>query len=1045
MDDREPHPSGGGADRAAEILERALSLEGPSRDALLASACAGDESLREELVSMLAAHDAAVGFLEPRTSIAAGGSSATTSARLPTADGPGVVVGRYQLLDRIGEGGFGVVYLAEQLEPVRRQVALKVIKLGMDTRQVIARFEAERQALAMMDHPSIARVFDAGSTEAGRPYFVMELVKGVPINAYCDAERLDTRQRLQLFVQVCQAIQHAHQKGVIHRDIKPSNVLVTMQDGAAVPKVIDFGIAKATNAELTERTIFTEQRQMVGTPAYMSPEQAGVSGLDIDTRSDVYSLGVLLYELLTGTTPFDTRKLLSAGFDEMVRIIREEEPVRPSTRFSTLGDSGTRVAEQRHTDTHRLQTMLRGDLDWIVMKCLEKDRSRRYETASALAADVHRHLNDEPILAGAPSAAYRLRKFVRRYRGAVIAASIVTVTLVVGLAGTSLGLAWALRERARATIEAQNARLAEAEQRRLASAEQVARSEAETSRAEEQHQRQQAEAITEFVTTALASSDPLQGGSQGFLVTEAMDQAIKLIDAGGLKEQPDTEASLRLTIARILDGNARSEPALRLAQRALEINQALHAGDHPEVAMSLNSVGDCLESLGRSAEAILQLEAGLEMYQRLFPYDHRNVARSLDNVGGCLLRSLGRPAEALPRFEMSLAMHQRLFPGDHPDVGRSMNNLALCLQSLGRMEEALPKYEASLAMKQRLLTGDHPDVAVGLNNIGYCLRSLGRSQEALSKYETALAMNQRLFHGDHPDVAASRNNVAHCLQILGRWSEALPQHEAVLAMYQRLFPDDHPDVGRSLNSLAYCLQSLGRLEEALPKYEASLAMKQRLFTGDHPDVAVSLNNIGNCLRSLGRSEEALSRHETALVMIQRLFPGDHPDVAAHLNNTATCLRSMGRWAEALPKHEAALAMHQRLFPGDHPAVANNLNNVAACLQSLNRSAEALPKYEASLEMHRRVLPTDHPYTLYPQIGLARVLVSLGRHNDAEPLLLDAAEQCERSEGSRRLHQQSVLTELFRLYDAWHTAEADKGYDAKAAAYRSKLEGPETKP
>ena len=355
--------------------------------------------------------------------------SAATIASTPR-EQAGAQIGRYKLLQQIGEGGFGSVWMAEQREPVKRRVALKIIKLGMDTKQVIARFEAERQALAMMDHPNIAKVLDAGSTETGRPYFVMEYIKGVPILEYCDTDKLDTKARLELFASVCHAIQHAHQKGIIHRDIKPSNVLITMHDGVPVPKVIDFGIAKATSAELTAKTLFTEHRQMIGTPAYMSPEQAEMSGLDIDTRSDIYSLGVLLYELLTGTTPFDSKELTSKGFAEMMRIIREVEPHKPSTRLSSLGDTGTRTAQQRRAvDPKKLSQTLRGDLDWIVMKCLEKDRTRRYETANGLAADIKRHLNDQPITAGAPSAGYKLRKFVKRNRPQVIAGGIVAAAL----------------------------------------------------------------------------------------------------------------------------------------------------------------------------------------------------------------------------------------------------------------------------------------------------------------------------------------------------------------------------------------------------------------------------------------------------------------------------------------------------------------------------------------------------------------------------------------------------------------------------------------
>ena len=346
----------------------------------------------------------------------------------------GKSIGPYRLLQRIGEGGCGVVYMAEQEKPVRRRVAFKIIKLGMDTKSVIARFEAERQALALMDHPNIARVLDAGATESGRPYFVMELVRGVKITDYCDQNELDTRQRLILFIQVCQAIQHAHQKGIIHRDIKPSNILVTIIDGVAIPKVIDFGIAKAIEGRLTDNTIFTAYEQFIGTPAYMSPEQAVMSGVDVDTRSDIYSLGVLLYELLTGRTPFETKELLERGIDGLRRTLQEREPERPSVMITTLrGPALTLLAHQRHAEPLKLASLLRGDLDWIVIRTLEKDRGRRYETANGLAMDVQRYLNNEPVVARPPSRLYKFHKLVGRNRATFIAGTVVALALIGGL------------------------------------------------------------------------------------------------------------------------------------------------------------------------------------------------------------------------------------------------------------------------------------------------------------------------------------------------------------------------------------------------------------------------------------------------------------------------------------------------------------------------------------------------------------------------------------------------------------------------------------
>ena len=472
-------------EREEALFEAARQLRPAERASFLDHACTDHPALRTQLDELLASEKEAETFFEdnaPELRIrveegaAAPPASGDIAAELPSAN-----IGPYKLLQKIGEGGCGVVYMAEQEKPVRRRVALKVIKLGMDTKNVIARFEAERQALAMMDHQNIARVLDVGATETGRPYFVMELVRGVKITEYCDQNHLDTRQRLELFCLICSAIQHAHQKGIIHRDIKPSNILVTMHDGVAVPKVIDFGIAKAIEQRLTDKTLFTAYEQLIGTPAYMSPEQAEMSGLDVDTRSDIYSLGVLLYELLTGRTPFDTKELMKSGMEEMRRTLREQEPARPSQRLNTLQlDELKATAIHRHVEPPKLISQMRGDLDWIVMKSLEKDRTRRYETANGLAADIQRHLDNEPVVACPPSRLYRFQKLMRRNRGVFIATGAVTAALLAGF-GTSTWLF--LRER-------------EARQRAVNSEKQQAqmRTEAEHGRAVEMELRRQAEA-----------------------------------------------------------------------------------------------------------------------------------------------------------------------------------------------------------------------------------------------------------------------------------------------------------------------------------------------------------------------------------------------------------------------------------------------------------------------------------------------------------------------------------------------------------------------
>ncbi|MFI5401677.1 MAG: serine/threonine protein kinase [Planctomycetota bacterium] len=545
--------------KAKEIFQEALEKPLPERKAFLDGACTSPV-LRQRVDALLAAYDGLGDFL-----------SSPTAANVAEA-GPGTMVGPYKLLQQIGEGGFGVVYMAEQTRPVRRKVALKIVRLGMDTRQVIARFEAERQALALMDHPNIAKVLDAGATETGRPYFVMELVKGIPITEYCDQAHLDTGARLDLFQKVCHAVQHAHQKGIIHRDLKPSNILVTLHDGNPVPKVIDFGIAKATDRRLTEKTLFTEFRQMIGTPEYMAPEQAELSGLDIDTRADVYSLGVLLYELLTGTKPFDLGTLLDKGYDEILRTIREVDPPRPSTRVSTMGNALVTVAAKRQTPPRLLGRILRGDLDWIVMKALEKDRSRRYETASSLAADIGRYLLDEAVLASPPGALYRVGKYVRRHRVGVAAAAAVFAALVV-----SGGLAYlGMRE---AETVTKVARGAEAERirhrddaREMRERELAQRRRAEAGAEEARRETARANAVLGLVNEMLGSADPHRARGAGYTVRQLLDDFGKSL--GDRQEgQPEVDTAVRLTMVRAYLGLSlpdRAEPLLLRTWAQLE-------------------------------------------------------------------------------------------------------------------------------------------------------------------------------------------------------------------------------------------------------------------------------------------------------------------------------------------------------------------------------------------------------------------------------------------------------------------------------------------
>jgi non-specific serine/threonine protein kinase/serine/threonine-protein kinase len=561
-----------------------------------------------------------------------------------------VIDDKYKLLEELGKGGMGIVYKAEQLKPVKRTVALKIIKLGMDTQQVIARFEAERQALAVLDHPNIAKVYDAGTIASGRPYFVMEHVRGIPMTVYCDKHKLNTRERLELFIPLCEAVQHAHQKGIIHRDLKPSNVLVTIKDDESIPMIIDFGIAKATEHRLTERTLFTEQGQLIGTPEYMSPEQAEMSGLDVDTRTDIYSLGIILYELLVGVLPFDPETLRSAGFGEIQRIIRESDPPKASTRFSDLANTQALIAEQRRTDPTTLVKQLKGDLDCVIMKAIEKDRMRRYDTANSLAMDIQFHLQNEPILARPPSAGYRLRKFIRRHKAGVAAAVLILLALIIGVAGLTVGL----REAVKAKNEAVN---------------QAAR----------------VEAINEFLNSMLSSPDPSKEG-RDVKVIDILDRAQEKV-AGSFQDKPELEASIRHTLGETYEAIGVYEKSVDELEGALSIQERVLGQDHPDTLNTMNSLSTIFIRLGRYVDAESLLLKTIPIQKDVLGAEHPRTIISMQNLGVVYYyQQKYKESEAIGRE--TLQIRKRVLGEDHQDVIFSLENLAIALSGQKKHEEA---------------------------------------------------------------------------------------------------------------------------------------------------------------------------------------------------------------------------------------------------------------------------------------------------------------------------------------------------------------------
>jgi eukaryotic-like serine/threonine-protein kinase len=879
-----------------ELFLAALEVAPEGRAAWLERECA-DAGLREHLRLMLAAHDAPQSLLDrPAGRLAASlpreGVGLTVDQ--PRSEGPGSIIGPYQLLGQIGEGGMGSVWLAQQTEPVKRLVALKLIKAGMDSAQVIARFEAERQALALMDHPNIARVLDGGTTPSGRPYFVMDLVKGVPITKYCDEHRLTPRQRLELVVPVCQAVQHAHQKGIIHRDLKPSNVLVALYDDQPIPKVIDFGVAKATGPHLTEETLHTGFGALVGTPEYMSPEQASVNPLDVDTRSDIYSLGALLYELLAGSPPFTRKELEPPGLLEMLRVIREQEPTRPSTRLSTA-ERLPALAANRGTEPRRLTALVRGEPDWIVMKCLEKDRARRYETANALATDLQRYLHDEPVLAGPPSAWYRFRKFARRNRGTLTASLLVVATVVAASVVTAvLGfLAWEQTAAALGNAKQQK-RIAEKQRQRAEEKEQHA-----------QQQRRRAIEVVDTFCTRVSQTRLLNAPGLQPLRRELLAEARKYYQ-DFVKEDPDNPA-LRAELANayyriglLTSAIGSKEDALAAYDKALEIERQLRAGDgpprHRALAVVLHNIGVLQLQTGRTHQAGQSLNQARAHWEELLKTEHVDAVMKKELP--LVYRSLGtwhslkgQKDQALEWLEKSRARSEELLK-EHGDDEQVHNLLAATLAQAALVHAQAGNRPLAITLAEQARQLRHRLVSKNPLILDY-RSALGRTCINL----TALYCEQKQL-----DLALDRAIQAHELFTrLATENRHVKEHQA-----------GHADSWSGLGGVQY---GLDRAADALDSFQKARDIFAELLGGtkdnlDHVrGLAVALNGMAVAQARLAQVEEAVTNGRRAADHLEWLLqkddrrPEDRHNLDKIYANLARWQRKLGRASEAV---EAAL-------------------------------------------------------------------------------------------------------------------------------------------
>jgi serine/threonine protein kinase/tetratricopeptide (TPR) repeat protein len=831
------------------------------------------------------------------------GSTPFGSAMSPPrafAPAAGDMIGPYRILETIGEGGFGMVYLAEQREPVRRRVALKVLKAGMDSTEVVARFQGERQALALMDHPNIAKVFDAGMTDLGRPYFVMEHVPGVPLTHFCDQHRMSIEDRLRLFVDVCRAVQHAHHKGVIHRDLKPSNILVSRVDEKLVPKVIDFGIAKAVTQRLSDATVYTAIGRMMGTPDYMSPEQAGTGSEDIDTRTDIYSLGVILYQLLTGWLPFEANTLRTAAYEEIQRIIREVDPPRPSDRLSQMGAKGEtdttaassldHVAKVRSTDAGSLRKSVRGELDWITMKAMEKDRGRRYDSASALAQDVERFLANEPVTAGPPSASYKIGKFVKRNRVGVAFGATVALLLAAGVAGTGV---FAVRE---------NARKRELEQRE-----------------------KDLTQVTQFQSAMLGGIDAEQAGRR--LISRL---------ARDIEEARKQAADEKAPVADAIGAPKADAPKSESPK-----------ADPDAVALALTRVNGTDVALDFIDQTILA-PASTAIDQQF--KDQPVIDSMLRQTLGETYARLGLLEKSLPYFQRTLALRKQTLGPDHPETINAIGNYGYILHALGKLEEAEPYYAEAVGRLEKVAGLDAPELAPHLSNLAMLRTDMGKPKDAIPLHERALAIQTKARGPEDPDALLFENNLGGALEAIGDNAGAERHYRHYLDATIGVQGEDNIDALTAMNNLAGVLESQGKMKEAEEMYRRSLERRKKLLGTTHPSTLLAVNNLAYLLNHTERAAEAVELTAEAIAASKEGLGDEHPRTLTLHHNHAEAMRRSGHAADAEKELAHTLGVRTRVLGEGHADTLATRTSWALALRDLGRIREAAGELEATLSV-----------------------------------------------------------------------------------------------
>jgi|GEM_PF-527752 len=853
-----------------------------------------------------------------------------SSLRMTNLASGSVIADRYTLVEPIGEGGMGTVFLAEQSEPLKRQVALKVIKGGMDTKAVVARFNIERQSLALMDHPHIARVYDGGTTDDGQPFFVMELVHGLPVTQYCDHERLSVISRLKLVALIGKAVQHAHTKGIIHRDLKPANILVSTVDGQAVPKIIDFGVAKAMEQPLVEQRV-DATAAIVGTPAYMAPEQAIPSSTGVDMRADVFSLGVVLYELLVGSLPHQLQKTEEGAVAEMLRMVRDSDSPRPSSRLSNVASLST-IAKNRSTQPNLLAVLLKTDLDWIVLKALQRDRDRRYETVNALVRDIERYLAGEMIEARPPSTSYRLKKLFQRYRLQTVAAGLVFLSLLAGVIGTGLAML-------------------EAQKQFNAAREETAK--VELAKEEEAQQRGFAEAIAEFVEFDILAMTSLEGrldfgGTTAGLdidstLQDVLDRAAKTLNQR-TDLDPRIEARLRSMIGRSQRGVGDYPQAIASYQRSIELNFNAYGSEDKRTLAAQEGLVQALQENGQYEAAEAILETLVPKNELLFGVESPQSLGSKQLLAKNL-RKTGHVQEAIDILQSTVKSFTKTEGPEAHNTLTNMHDLVLAYDAADLRTEARSLLDKTLELQTKVLGEDHPDTNASLLILADFHRRSGKFDEALPILEKKLAWTKKQRGTKAHDTLIAMGAIAVCYRDMKKLDLAIPMFIESLALAEKILEPQHPDITNARNSLAITYWSAGEFEQALSLFEQTLEYRMSVFGEDHPQTILNLTNLAACLRGLGSIEEALDLDKKALASANEVFGPDHRNTLAIMQNLAVGFWKLKKLDRSVPLFEKVFAAHEAKFGRDNIITLATMRNLGVNYRDAGRFEDSIALLE----------------------------------------------------------------------------------------------------